>query len=176
MKYSARAALQRQVIPHTDPRFDRIKFAEFYHDAMSYPLGRREHRRIMGFVWLLRSSLISWRGCPRACIEQIEAEWGWPKKPISGLYFLWNGPELIYIGRSKDLRLRLRQHAKQGWPMGRPDSVGMLRYHHVAARLLEARLIERFRPRGNKALHPNVILRRRWSLQFPYRLLSGLPV
>lgn len=142
---------------------------------MSNVTTRHNHRGYMGIVWILRASLISIRACPRACIEQIEADWGW-RRIESGVYFLWRGPELTYIGRSKNLRKRFHQHLKEGWPMGRPDSITMLRAPVPNAKLIEATLIERFRPRGNKATYPAVILRRRWALMFPYRLLSGLPV
>jgi hypothetical protein len=79
---------------------------------------------------------------------------------------------LLYVGSADNLGLRVYEHWKAGWPMGRPDGITLL--SAVKPRMLEAVLIERLRPLRNLRREHRRLRRAGISLLYPYRLLAGL--
>lgn len=73
---------------------------------------------------------------------------GFPSPATSGVYFLLDADEVVYIGRSRDVRKRIAQHLFEG--VKRFDSFRVfecMRDHSYGA---ERRCIKFFRPRYNK--------------------------
>lgn len=155
------------------PSFSSTEFARFYREQQRSKSAKRAYRQAMRAVWGMRASLITLRSCPRITVEQAEAGWGW-RYTECGLYFLWYGPALLYIGRSRNLRLRLSQHVRDGWPMGRPDSITLLRIDRHAIGRFEAVLINRLRPLKNVRREERQLQYARRGWLYPYRLLAGL--
>jgi excinuclease UvrABC nuclease subunit len=65
----------------------------------------------------------------------------------SGVYFLWDEDELVYIGESENIYLRIGQHIKDG--RKRFDDFTI--YITEDRKLLEAYLINVLKPKYNKA-------------------------
>jgi hypothetical protein len=67
----------------------------------------------------------------------------------SGVYFLWIGPLLYYIGRSVNLGLRYDEHRKKK----RFTHATYLPFHREWISYMEEDYVRRYRPPNNKTSH-----------------------
>lgn len=142
-------------------------FADFWRSQQRDESDKRYHRQRMRLVSLYCLRLDMARALPRLALTSCPIHVRAP-----GVYLLWRGPALLYVGSAHNLGLRLYGHWKAGWPMGRPDSITVLPVEN--ARELEAVLIERLRPLRNLRLERKRLVRAGVALLYPYRLLAGL--
>lgn len=70
--------------------------------------------------------------------------------------------------------MRLSQHVRDGWPMGRPDSITLIRIDRHAIGRFEAVLINRLCPLKNVRREEKQLQYARRGWLYPYRLLAGL--
>jgi len=79
---------------------------------------------------------------------------GFPKWDFGGgVYALYRGGSLVYVGRTGNMRSRLQAHRRRF----RFDAIKIARVRETAEqRLLERKLINRLRPVSNRALVPDL--------------------
>lgn len=73
-----------------------------------------------------------------------------PKRPPTYVYALVDRGQVIYVGRTKRLRNRVREHEKKGWTF---DDVRQVALDAPTAARTEAAWIQRLKPRLNQVLH-----------------------
>ena len=67
------------------------------------------------------------------------------KKPISGVYFLFDGDDLVYIGKSIECRARIESHKKTK----KFDSYHILQMQESEIDEAEKKYISKYKPRYN---------------------------
>jgi excinuclease UvrABC nuclease subunit len=96
-----------------------------------------------------------------------------PDQAVAGptVYLLRDGANVLYVGRSKRLRLRLQQHRLDG-RIKFDNILYFVATQHRTATKLEIELIKRLRPRHN--VHHCVTKNSRFTLSMPIRLANWL--
>lgn len=54
------------------------------------------------------------RRTERNAVKADVLSWAEPWEPVAGLYFLIDGDEVVYVGRSQDVHKRVGEHGAQG--------------------------------------------------------------
>ena len=89
----------------------------------------------------------SWIECVMPAYSAVKRRWpALPRCP--GIYAIYDGASLLYIGSSVDLLKRLRAHGNSGrWP-----DAARIKFSPMGSRWVERerRLVARLRPSGNK--------------------------
>jgi hypothetical protein len=79
---------------------------------------------------------------PSRGLEQL------PSETVSGIYFLWRGSQLIYVGQSRHIAQRVGQHIEEG---RKPfDGMSFIRVEISHLNHVERLYIERFLPQYNR--------------------------
>lgn len=80
------------------------------------------------------------RGLPRVCYGSNEP----------GVYFLWEGPQLVYVGQSENVAVRVSQHIYFNKVFSRAT---FLPTHRNCLRTFEGRYVRRYDPPYNLTRH-----------------------
>lgn len=120
--------------------------------------------QILRFLWTISETAKWWDDSPNHYWKRSSCYWnrfrhegGLEAEDRSGIYFLWDGEELVYIGISyTDAEERCRMHSHLSWgvclkPHDRISVIldQKLRLHEGSVVNLEMDLIDRFQPRYN---------------------------
>lgn len=86
-----------------------------------------------------------------------------PVERITGIYFLWRGDELVYVGQSRNLTERVLGHIQMGSKVF--DGVSYIEHPLKGLTRFERFLIERLLPKYNKCSFSNRCRKERsWGL------------
>lgn len=106
--------------------------------------GEIQWRSRFGRRYIMRSDLV--RALPVPIAPEPPAPEPLPPEPTCGVYLLFHGAAAVYVGRSTNLRTRLRSHRRSGRTF---DRVEIIPCEAAVAAWLEAELIRALAPAQN---------------------------
>lgn len=122
----------------------------------AYVLGQKSQARLMRSGKRVTDSFPESRVGPKCRsaasslmeIDEIRALWAERAPPYRGIYFLFLGDELVYIGRSLNIHRRLQTHEQENW---NHYAILATDLREFELDIVERAYISKFKPKYNKA-------------------------